>query len=78
MTGQELNKILNTMGVQYKKGKLWYLTKKYQDCGYAKSYTTVLPNGNTVHNLKWTEKGRKFIVDTIKDSIEILRRNIKG
>ena len=76
MTGQKLNKLLHGLGVQYKKGGKWYIYEKYQDCGYAKYDTNILPNGNTVHNLKWTEKGRKFIIDLLNDTFDSL--DLKG
>lgn len=63
MSGGQLNILLKNNGVQYKQSGQWLLTAKYQDKGYAKTRTFVLPNGETKHSTVWTEKGRKFILE---------------
>ncbi len=66
MSGQKLNKLLNKLEVIYKKGKQWYLYSKYENMELAKYETVLIDEKNTVHNLKWTEKGRKFIIELIE------------
>lgn len=61
----KLNKLLESLDIQYKKGGKWYIKAKYQDKGYAQYDTTLISDNKTVHNLKWTEKGKKFIIETL-------------
>jgi anti-repressor protein len=65
ITGHALNNILKEEKVQYKQGKQWLLYKEYQDKGYTKSQTTLIPTTegeylSSVHT-KWTQQGRLFI-----------------
>lgn len=68
----ELNKLLNDLGVQRKVGGQWLLYKKHMNQGYTKSHTSNVPkkNGGTkvVMNTKWTQKGRLFIYNSLKDN----------
>lgn len=61
----KLNKLLESLDIQYKKGGKWYIKAKYQDKGYAQYDTTLISDNKTVHNLKWTEKGKKFIIEIL-------------
>lgn len=63
MSARKLNTILHESGIQFKQSGTWMLYSKYQDlikdglCDYK-----VTEHGQ---NLKWTEKGRKFIIDLV-------------
>lgn len=63
MSARKLNTILHDNGVQFKQSGTWMLYSKYQDlikeglCDYK-----VTEHGQ---QLKWTEKGRKFIIDLV-------------
>ena len=65
MSAIKLNKLLESLDIQYKKGGKWYIKAKYQDKGYAQYDTTLISDNKTVHNLKWTEKGKKFIIEIL-------------
>lgn len=67
MSARQLNIMLNHMGVQFKQSGQWMLTAEYQDKGYVKTRTHLLPNGDTKHSTVWTEKGRKFLLDLSED-----------
>lgn len=67
MSARQLNIMLNHIGVQFKQSGQWMLTAKYQDNGYVKTRTHLLPNGDTKHSTVWTEKGRKFLLDLSED-----------
>ena len=67
MTARQLNILLSNLGVQYKQSGQWLLTAKYQDKGYVKTRTHLLPNGDTKHSTVWTETGRKFIIELSED-----------
>lgn len=67
LSGIKLNKILCENKIQYKQGKQYNLYQKYIDMDLAKSYTYLDTKGNSHMCLKWTEKGRKFIYDLLKE-----------
>ena len=62
LSARKLNDILNKESVQYKQGKTWVLYSKYQDKGY--SQTTTDKDGHV--NMKWTQGGKKFIVELLQ------------
>ena len=62
LSARKLNDILNKEGVQYKQGRTWVLYSKYQDKGY--SQTTTDKEGHV--NMKWTQAGKKFIVELLQ------------
>ncbi|MCM1009203.1 MAG: phage antirepressor KilAC domain-containing protein [Ruminococcus flavefaciens] len=68
MSGQKLNAILYINNIIYKQGRSWKPFSKYEWLildGYAdyQSYT----NENADPQLKWTEKGRKWIIEHINN-----------
>lgn len=70
MGAPTLNKKLHELGVQYQLGKTWLLYAKYQDKGYTFSKTqnysrTDGSQGSKMHTY-WTQKGRLFIYDLLK------------
>ena len=67
LSGTRLNKILCENKIQYKQGKQYNLYQKYIDMDLAKSYTYLDTKGNSHMCLKWTEKGRKFIYELLKE-----------
>lgn len=66
-----LNKMLHEYGIQYKQGSIWLLYQKYADMGLTKSNTVAYTdsNGETCSSIhtKWTQKGRLFIYETLKE-----------
>jgi len=72
MSGTSLNKKLHELGVQYKLGEQWLLYAKYQDKGYTFSKTQSYnksdgSQGSKLHTY-WTQKGRLFIYDLLKQN----------
>lgn len=71
MSAYQMNKSLNKLGVQHKVGGQWILYKKHMRQGYVKSHTTEIPKSGggtkTVMNTKWTQKGRLFIYELLKE-----------
>ena len=65
-----LNQVLKDKGIQYKSGDIWLLYQKYAKLGYTKSKTSTFEdkNGNkhTKMHTYWTQKGRLFIYDLLK------------
>lgn len=73
-SAKTLNKELNKRHIIFKQGKHWVLYQKYANKGYTQyePYDYQKNNGqHGVHNnLKWTQKGKKFIYDLLaKDDI---------
>lgn len=69
LTAAALNQILKSKGIQYKLGKIWHLTKDYAAKGYAQSKTYVYDNSLKACRVstQWTQKGRRFIYDVLKE-----------
>jgi Rha family phage regulatory protein len=71
MSAESLNNLLHKKGIIYKMTGTWVLYGKYQDKGYTKSkvYTYVDGHGVTKTNTLtcWTELGRQFIHNILKD-----------
>lgn len=65
MNAKQLNNILHEKGIIYKRGKTWVLYSKYNHL-ISEKYCDYFINefGNL---LKWTEKGRKFIIELLED-----------
>lgn len=75
MSGQALNKLLYKLGIQYKHGGRWLLYSKYQNQGYTKTNTYLddkHENVRTWHSTVWTEKGRMFIHEQVKDILKAI------
>lgn len=69
-----LNKLLHVEGIQYKSGNQWILYVKYADKGYTVSGTCVVGDNSYVSTY-WTQEGRKFIYDLIKEKYGLTPRN---
>lgn len=68
MSARALNKLLHELGVQYKQGDIWLLYAKHQDKGYTHTSTYALDEEHSKVTTKWTQKGRLFIYDLLKDN----------
>lgn len=72
MSAQGLNKILHDLKVQYKQSGQWLLYSNLHDKGYTHSSTTEIEHkdGSTSvrMNTKWTQKGRLFIYNLLKEN----------
>ncbi|MDS3908736.1 phage antirepressor KilAC domain-containing protein [Staphylococcus hominis] len=68
MSARTLNKLLHSLGVQYKQGDIWLLYAKYQDKGYTHTSTYALDEEHSKVTTKWTQKGRLFIYELLKDN----------
>ncbi|MDG0843401.1 phage regulatory protein/antirepressor Ant [Staphylococcus equorum] len=72
MSAQGLNKLLHDLKVQYKQSGQWLLYSNLHDKGYTHSSTTEIEHkdGSTSvrMNTKWTQKGRLFIYNLLKEN----------
>lgn len=67
-TAMELNNILKELGVQNKQYGYWKISKDYLfliEIGYA-DYQIINRAGRSIQHLKWTEMGRKWIIDLLE------------
>jgi prophage antirepressor-like protein len=72
MSGRAMNKLLHKLGVQYKMSGTWLLYQKYADMGYTQSKTHAIDADKSVMHTYWTQKGRLFIYDLLKNERGIL------
>ncbi len=72
MSGTKLNEILHHLGVQYKQSNQWLLYSKHHCKGYTHSETIPFKHrdGRTdvKMNTKWTQKGRLFLYELLKEN----------
>ena len=62
-----MNVLLNEAGVQYKRGNTWIPYSQYQEAGYMRPITYNANGQYAVTAYQWTEKGRKFIHELMRD-----------
>lgn len=68
MTAQQLNTKLAELGVQYKRGKIWYLYDQYAGEGYTQARTYQNDEMDiSATRTYWTQKGRRFIYDMLRE-----------
>ena len=72
MTATKFNRLLEGLGIQFKQGGKWYITSEYDGNGYTKPYTFEYKEGKIQTQMRFTPKGRKFILDTL-ESLGILK-----
>lgn len=79
-----LNEYLHKKGIQFKQGKTWLLYQKYAVKGYTSTKThEYLGNDGTNHtnvHTYWTQKGRLFIYDLLKNDgiVPLIERDENG
>ena len=67
MSAQKFNKLLMKLHIQYKQGNTWVLYREHKGKGYTES-ETIVKNGYSVVSTRWTQKGRQFIYETLKET----------
>lgn len=71
-SAREMNKILHELGVQYKQSDQWLLYAKHHKKGYTHSETIRFKRSDGSSDVKlitkWTQKGRLFIYQLLKDN----------
>jgi Rha family phage regulatory protein len=66
MSGTTLNRKLHELRVQYKQSGTWLLYAEHQDKGYTQTTTHVIDADKSKVNMKWTQKGRLFLYELLK------------
>jgi prophage antirepressor-like protein len=72
MSGRAFSNLLHELGVQFKMSDAWLLYQKYADQGYTQSKTHAIDADKSVMHTYWTQKGRLFIYDLLKNEEGIL------
>ncbi|HFL3984076.1 TPA: phage antirepressor [Streptococcus agalactiae] len=72
MSAKKLNSLLHELKVQYKQGNTWLLYQKYAGKGYTQSKTHPIDAERSKMHTYWTQKGRLFIYDLLKNKKGIL------
>ena len=71
LDGKDLNSFLADQKVIRWACGQWYLTKKYENCGYTENRSFIYHGRNGRRKMEsrlvWTEKGREFVLDLIRD-----------
>ncbi|HWQ40559.1 MAG TPA: phage antirepressor KilAC domain-containing protein [Desulfosporosinus sp.] len=72
LSGMALNQILHEEKIQFKQGDCWILYQGHADKGYTQSKTQVIDEERSKLHTYWTQKGRLFIYDLLKNKRGIL------
>lgn len=75
ITAYEFNRLLANLGIQYKSGNRWYLSRKYVGCGYTTVRTTHDENGNEIEFMAWTNIGLIFIQEVLYEYYGMVPRS---
>lgn len=71
MSATKFNILLRNFGIQHKVGGQWILYAKYLPCGYVQSETHAFRHQDgtlgTAMYSKWTQKGRLFLYEELKE-----------
>lgn len=72
MSGRALNALLHELGVQYKMSGTWLLYQHYAELGYTQSKTHAIDAHRNRMHTYWTQKGRLFLYDLLKNERDLL------
>ena len=72
LSAKRLNSLLHDAGVQFKQSGRWFLYAKFAERGYTQSKTHEYDEGKTKTHMYWTQKGRLFIYDLLKNQFGLL------
>lgn len=72
MSAQTFNKILHGLGIQFIQNDQWLLYSKYHAQGYTSSKFIPITRSDgrveMILNTQWTQKGRMFLYETLKEN----------
>jgi len=66
MSAIYLNKLLHKLRIQFKMGRTWLLYREFDNKGYTITKTYLIDGGYASVHTCWTQKGRRFIYETLK------------
>lgn len=68
MSAVMFNRLLERLGLQYRQGGAWQLYQKYASRGYTQSRTEQVSEEHAVTYTCWTQAGRRFLYDFLKEN----------
>lgn len=72
LSAKRMNAILHEEGVQFRQSGRWFLYARFAEQGYTQSKTHEYDAGKTRTHMYWTQKGRLFIYDLLKNKRGLL------
>jgi prophage antirepressor-like protein len=72
MSGKAFNQMLHDLNIQYRQSNTWLLYQSYADRGYTQSKTYAIDAERSVMHTYWTQKGRLFLYDLLKNKRNLL------
>ena len=72
MSGKGFNQMLHDLSIQYRQSNTWLLYQSYADRGYTQSKTYAIDAERSVMHTYWTQKGRLFLYDLLKNKRNLL------
>ena len=67
-SAQQLNKTLASMGIQFKTNGTWVFYSQFSSMGYEEIKQEVLDSGMVIYHRKITQRGREFILRTVREA----------
>ncbi len=67
MTAIAFNRMLHDYGIQYAVRNTWVLYAEYANLGYTQSRTYAIDEDKAVMHTSWTQKGRLFLYEFLKE-----------
>ena len=67
MSAIAFNRMLHDYGIQYPIRGSWVLYAEYANCGYTQSKTYAIDEDKAVMHTSWTQKGRLFLYNFLKE-----------
>ena len=81
MSGKAFNKMLHDLGVQFKQCNTWLLYQCYANQGYTQSKTYAIDAERSAMHTYWTQKGRLFLYDLLKNErclLPVIERSLSA
>ncbi|WP_408923029.1 phage antirepressor [Corynebacterium tuberculostearicum] len=72
LSAKKLNSLLHDAGVQFRQSGRWFLYARFAEQGYTQSKTHEYDEGKTRTHMYWTQKGRFFVYDLLKNQFGLL------
>lgn len=72
LSAKKLNRILRDQGIQFRQSGRWFLYAKFAEQGYTQSKTHEYDEGKACTHMYWTQKGRLFIYNLLKNRLGLL------
>lgn len=72
VSAKRLNLLLHDAGIQFRQSGRWFLYAQFAGKGYTQSKTYAYDEGKTRTHMYWTQKGRLFVYNLLKNQFGLL------